>query len=141
MRTILALARKDLRVLTRVRSGMFFTFVWPLVVAILFGVVFAGAGESTQRAIRIAVVDEDDSPGSRAFLETLGTSGDFAIERASRSDAETMVRRGQRAAYVVIKPGFGAASERMFYGAPREIEIGNDPARGAESAMIEGLLT
>ena len=96
MRTILALARKDLRVLTRVRSGMFFTFVWPLVVAILFGVVFAGAGESTQRAIRIAVVDEDDSPGSRAFLETLGTSGDFAIERASRSDAETMVRRGQR---------------------------------------------
>ena len=87
------------------------------------------------------MVDEDDSPGSRAFLETLGTSGDFAIERASRGDAGAMVRRGQRAAYVVIKPGFGAASERMFYGAPREIEIGNDPARGAEGAMIEGLLT
>jgi ABC-2 type transport system permease protein len=141
MRTILALARKDLRVLARVRSGMFFTFVWPLVVAILFGIVFAGQGQSSARAIRIAAVDEDDTAESRAFLETLGASGDFAIDRASRSDAEAMVRRGQRAAFVVITPGFGAAANRMFYGAPRKIEIGNDPARGAESAMIEGLLT
>ena len=29
---------------------MFFTFVWPLVVAILFGVVFADQGQSTPRA-------------------------------------------------------------------------------------------
>ena len=28
----------------------------------------------------------------------------------------------------------------MFYGDPREIEIGNDPARQAETSMIEGLL-
>jgi ABC-2 type transport system permease protein len=29
----------------------------------------------------------------------------------------------------------------MFYGASRQIEIGNDPARAAEGGMIEGLLT
>ena len=141
MRTIVALARKDLRVLTRVKSGLFFTFVWPLVVAILFGVVFGGQAQTTQRAMRIAVVDEDDTNGSRAFLKALEASGDFTIDRAPRADAETMVRRGQRAASVVIKPGFGASSERMFYGPPRELEIGNDPARTAEAAMIEGLLT
>ena len=28
----------------------------------------------------------------------------------------------------------------MFYGEPRQIEIGNDPARQAEASMIEGLL-
>jgi ABC-2 type transport system permease protein len=52
-----------------------------------------------------------------------------------------MVRRGRRSAFVVIKPGFGAGSTRMFYGEPRQIEIGNDPARTAEAGMIEGLLT
>jgi ABC-2 type transport system permease protein len=141
MQTILALARKDLRVLTRVKSGLFFTFVWPLVVAILFGVVFGGQAPSTPRAIRIVAVDEDDTDGSHAFLKALEQSGDFTVDRAPRAEAETLVRRGQRAAYVVIKRGFGAASERMFYGAPRELEIGNDPARTAEAGVIEGLLT
>ena len=141
MRTIIALAKKDLRVLLRVRSGMFFTFVWPLVVAILFGVVFGGQSQSTPRAIRIVVVDDDNTDGSRAFLKALEASGDFTLDRATRAEAETLVRRGQRAAYVVIKPGFGTSSERMFYGAPRELEIGNDPARVAEAGMIEGLLT
>ena len=29
---------------------------------------------------------------------------------------------------------------RMFYGSPKEIEVGVDPARQAEAGMIEGLL-
>ena len=44
-----------------------------------------------------------------------------------RAEAEAAVRRGQRAAFIAIKPGFGAASQRMFYGPPREIEVGVDP--------------
>jgi ABC-2 type transport system permease protein len=141
MAIVLALARKDLRVLMRVKSGIFFTFVWPIIVAILFGVVFAGQRPDAPRAIRVVVVDDDNTEGSRAFLQALESSGDFALDRAPRADAEAMVRRGQRAAYVVIKPGFGAASDRMFYGPSRQLEIGNDPARAAEAAMIEGLLT
>jgi ABC-2 type transport system permease protein len=141
MKTILALAVKDLRVLTRVRAAVFFTFVWPVVVSILFGVAFGGQRPDAPRALRLAVVDEDQTNGSRAFLEALEQSGDFALDRKSREEATDLVRRGQRAAYVIIKPGFGVASERMFYGPPRELEIGNDPARAAEAGMIEGLLT
>jgi ABC-2 type transport system permease protein len=141
MKTILALAIKDLRVLTRVRAAVFFTFVWPIVVAILFGVAFGGQRPDAARALRLAIVDEDQTDGSRAFLEALEKSGDFALDRRSRDEASELVRRGQRAAYVVVKPGFGAASERMFYGPSRELEIGSDPARGAEAGMIEGLLT
>jgi len=139
MRSLLALARKDLRVLFRVRSGLFFTFVWPVIVAVLFGFVFSG--QSTTRALRIVVVDEDATEPSRAFVAALESSGDFSVDRATRAEAETMVRRAQRAAYVVLKPGFGVASERMFYGSPRQIQIGIDPARQAEASMIEGLLT
>jgi ABC-2 type transport system permease protein len=139
MRTILALAKKDLRVLTRVRSGMFFTFVWPLIVAVLFGVVFGTQRTAAPSAVRIAVVDEDGSDASRAFVDRLETSGDFSVARAARAEADALVRRGQRAAYVVIKPGFGEASRRLFAG-ERQFEIGHDPGRQAEGWMVEGLI-
>ena len=141
MRTILALARKDLRVLTRVRSGMFFTFIWPIIVAVLFGVVFSGQSQSTPRALRVVVVDDDATARSRAFVTALDSSGDFAVDLAPRAEAEAMVRRGQRAAYVVIAKGFEDAAQKMFSGPPRHFEIGSDPARQAEAWMIEGLLT
>lgn len=141
MQKIVTLALKDLRVLTRVKSGVFFTLAWPIVVAVLFGTAFGGQGQNAPQALRIVAVDEDDTAASREFLQRLETSGDFVLDRAARAEAETMVRRGQRAAFVVLKLGFGTASTQMFYGPPREIEIGNDPARAAEAGMIEGLLT
>jgi ABC-2 type transport system permease protein len=141
MSAVVALAIKDLRMLVRLRSALFFTFAWPVGVAILFGLVFAGQTQGTVRALRVAIVDEDDTEASRSFISTLQSSGDFIVEPASRADAEAMVRRGQRSAFIVITPGFGERSGRPFYGPPREIEIGIDPARQAEASMIEGLLT
>ena len=58
----------------------------------------------------------------------------------TRADAEAAVRLGDRAGYLVVVAGFGAAAERMFYGAPKEVELGVDPSRIAEAGMIEGLL-
>lgn len=141
MRSIVALALKDLRMLVRVKSGLFFTFVWPIIVAILFGFVFSGQDHSGPAKLRVVIVDEDNTDASNAFVAKLESSGDFVVDRASRPDAESMVRRARRSAYVVIKPGFGAGSGRMFYGEPRQLEIGTDPARQAETSMIEGLLT
>ena len=137
--SILAMARKDLRILFRSKGDLFFALGWPLIMAVLFGYVFAAQGGGPTR-LRVAVVDDDATDASKAFVEKLAASGDFVVDRASRSDAETMVRRGQRSAYVVIKPGFGAASQQMFYGDPKQLEVGNDPTRGAEASMIEGLL-
>ena len=140
MRKVLVLALKDLSLLVRLRSGLFFTFVWPVVVAVMFGYVFAGPSEGPAR-LRILVVDEDSSEGSRRFAARLSASGEFDVEQGERASAENQVRLGRRAAFVVIKPGFGEGSTRMFYGQPRRLEIGSDPARSAEAGMIEGLLT
>ncbi len=139
MQRIVALAVKDLRILLRVKSGFFFTFVWPVIVAVLFGFVFSEQSQGP-RALRVAIVDEDQTDASRAFVKKLESSGAFIVDRASRADAEAMVRRAARSAFVVLKAGFGESTSRMFYGEPRQIEIGNDPARQAEASMIEGLL-
>jgi ABC-2 type transport system permease protein len=139
MRPLVALAQKDLRVLTRIRMAVFFTVAWPVLVAVMFGFAFGGPPEDAA-ALGVALVDEDASEGSRAFVARLADSGFFDLAPMSRADAETAVRRGQRSAYLVIRKGFSERSERMFYGEPREIEVGTDPSRKAEAAMIEGLL-
>jgi ABC-2 type transport system permease protein len=138
MRKVIALALKDLRLMPRNRGGMFFTFVWPVLVTVLFGIMFGGQGDGAQGKVRIAIVDQDNSEASRAFLEKLKES--FELSAMTLGDAEGAVRRGQRTGFIVVKPGFGQASNRMFYGTPREIEVGVDPARQAEAGMLEGLL-
>jgi ABC-2 type transport system permease protein len=136
MSQIIALALKDLRLMPRNRAGMFFTFVWPLIITVMFG--FAFGGEATQGKPQLVVVDEDATDASRAFAKRLEES--FELSTMSVAEAENAVRLGQRPAYIVIKPGFSVASERMFYGNPKEVELGVDPARKAEAGMIEGLL-
>ena len=122
----------------RNRGGMFFTFVWPILVTVLFGIMFGGNDNGEQGKVRVAIVDEDNTEGSRAFIRKIEES--FELTAMTQADAENAVRRGQRTGFIVVKPGFGEASNRMFYGSPKEIEVGVDPARQAEAGMLEGLL-
>src|SRR6187200_790762 len=138
MKKIIALATKDLRVMLRNRGRLFFTFIWPIIVTVLFGFAFGGGNDGEQGKVQVAIVDEDGSDGSRAFTKALEES--FELTPMTRADAENAVRRGQRTGYIVLTNGFGAASDRMFYGQPKQVELGVDPARRAEAGMIEGLL-
>ena len=137
MKPMFSLAFKDLRILMRNKGRIFFTFIWPIIVTVLFGFAFGGGDEATSKP-KIAIVDEDNTDGSRAFTKSLEES--FELTPMNRADAENAVRRGQRTGYIVLTPGFGIASERMFYGEPKQVLLGVDPARKAEAGMIEGLL-
>lgn len=141
-RSIAVLAAKDVRLLLRDKAGFFFTFFWPLIMAVFFGSIFSGqgAGKGPSR-IEIAVVDEDGSEQSGQFAELLRKAPEFAAEDfATRVQADDQVRLGKKAASIVITKGYGEASERMFYGDPAKLEVVVDPSRGAEAAMLEGLL-
>src|SRR5690349_17512987 len=137
MKPMFALAFKDLRILMRNKGRIFFTFIWPIIVTVLFGLAFGGGDDAATKP-KIAIVDEDNTDGSHAFAKTLESS--FELTPMNRVDAENAVRRGQRTGYIVLTPGFGIASERMFYGEPKQVLLGVDPARKAEAGMIEGLL-
>lgn len=139
MSPMLAIAFKDLRTFTRQRASLFFTFIWPVCVAVLFGMLFGGVNRATPR-LPIAVVDEDNTAGSKAFADRLVGRDTFEATRATRAEALDAVRRGQRTAAVILRPGFGEASSRMFYGTPPEVQVYTDPSRQAERGMIEGLL-
>jgi ABC-2 type transport system permease protein len=140
MSAILAIAAKDLRVLFRVKAGLFFAFAWPLIIAVLFGAVFSGSGDSGPQGLQVALADEDQTAASRDFAGLIAKGSQFTVQSATRAQAIDLVRRGKLAAALILPKGFGEASQRLFYGAPPQIEVWMDPSRKAESAMIQGLL-
>lgn len=139
MRAVLALAFKDLRIFSRSKSAMFFTFGWPLIVAVLFGMMFGGSNRPAPR-LGVAVVDEDGTAQSKAFVDTLAASASLDVARLSRDEALEAVRTGRRMAALVLARGFGEARERLFAGTPPTVDVWIDPSREAEAGLLEGVL-
>ena len=83
----LAIALKDLRLLTRHRGDFFFVVAWPILLAILFGVIFAAPPEG-RSPLAVAVADEDGTDGSRSFLARLGAGGGLDVAVTTDAVAE-----------------------------------------------------
>ncbi len=140
MKAVIALALKDLRLLIRDRSGFFFTFFFPFLMAIFFGMIFSG-GNGEDTAMKILVVDEDNTTESAEFITLLADSPELSVEKTMREKAVQGVRLGKVPAYIVIPEGFGAARSHIFQGDPPRLKIGVDPSHKAETGMLEGILT
>lgn len=139
MGKIVALAKKDLKLLLRDKSGTFFVLFFPLIFAVFFGMIYAGGGGTS--SIPIAVVDEDSTTASLTFIQKLIDGGGLDVLRTDSSQAEALVKQGKRAAYILLYEGFGESTQNLFWGEPTRIAIGVDPSRKAETAMLQGMLT
>jgi ABC-2 type transport system permease protein len=138
MRAILTMAAKDLRLMSRDWLGMFFIIGFPIAMSIFFGVVMGSMGGDNSPPLRVAVVDEDNSPASKQFVDELKKSGsNLDIEEQSREDAMDRVRRGKVVGMIALPRGFGE-SAGLFWKEPPVIELGVDPSRKAEAGMLQG---
>jgi ABC-2 type transport system permease protein len=138
MDKIITLALKDLRLLSRDYFGLFWIFVFPMLFALFFGSVMGGGGGQT--SMTIALVDEDQSDGSKAFIQKLSEKDTLKVELvASRGEAEELVRKGKRAAYVLLLKGF-SESGGFFGKKTTGIELGYDPGRKADAGFLQGML-
>ncbi len=136
----LAVAWKDLTLLRRDRASLFFTLVFPVLVAILFGLVFGGVGKP--RRLEVAIVDESQGPASAALAIEIERDPVFAAQRAtSREEGLTMVRRGTVSACIVIPRDFDRAADRFPFLGGLPLEAFTDPGRAVEAGLIEGKLS
>jgi len=139
MLAMLAIVRKDLTLLVRDRGNAFFTFGFPLLIAIFFGTIFGGTGDRAR--LPIVVVDEAGGKVSAAFIDDLAADPLISVERIGRrEDGENRVRRGNALACVVIPPDFEAKADRMLSGVSLDLVAIVDPARKAEGALLAGKL-
>ncbi len=137
---ILTLALKDLRLLVRDRMNCFFTFIFPVLFAILFGLIFSGGGGGEKGGVPLAVVNEDGGAAAKEFIADLGKDSALEVtEVASRAEGEGLVRKGSASACVVVPQGYSASG--LFAGKATKLEVLVDPARGAESGLLQGKLT
>ena len=139
MKSIFTLAFKDLILQSRDWFGLFWILAFPLMLALFFGSIFAGAGKGASRALTIAVIDEVKSKASADFLERLGKSNALHLQPMPLEEARTAVIKGKKVAYLVLKAGFG--DESMFFGGEgKKIELGIDPSHRADIEMLKGLI-
>ncbi len=139
LRPVVALAVKDLRLLLHNRAALFFSLGWPVLIALFFGLIFGGGGQRGR--IQVGAVDEDGSPAALALVARLSATEGVQVTLLPRAEAEARVRAGKLTAAVIVPRGYEEAEGRLFHGAPRTLELAVDPARAAEAAMLEGILT
>ena len=141
MSAVWTLALKDLRLLWRDKWGLFWVIGFPIAFALLFGSILGGPkGSGDTAKMKVAVIDDDGSADSRAFLAKLEQSDAVQTRTdVTLDEAKDLVRKGELTAYVRIEPGFGNSWE-LFQGGEAPFEVGQDPSRRAEAAYLQGIL-
>lgn len=140
VRAIVAIAAKDLRLLLRDKGDVFFTFFFPVLIAVLFGFVFGGGGAKGS-PLAIALFVESDSRLARGLAADLAADEAFATTtHATRDEACEAVRAGKATAAIVLPKSLDAGLEGLFAGEGIALEAVVDPSRRAEAALIQGKL-
>jgi ABC-2 type transport system permease protein len=150
LRPVSAVAVKDLRLLTRDGSAMFFTFIFPMMVALFFGFIFGSRGGGGGGKMDVALVNEDGGPASVAFAKDIADDDALSITSEggdaksphplSLDEGKNLVRKGRASACIVIPKGFEESSSNMFSGGGLKVEALVDPAHTAEAGLITGKL-
>jgi len=139
MRAVLALAQKDLRLLFRDKGDVFFTFVFPMLLAVFFGFVFGASGGASK--IDLALVVESDSKIAAGMAADLAADASFEVKRFDTRDAAIdAVRAGKSTAAVILPSTMQDGVEGLFGGGGIPIDAVVDPARRAEAGLIQGKL-
>lgn len=124
MKHILAQAAKELTQLRRDRLTLALAFLFPLGLMALFGKSIT----ISVKNIPLALQDLDNTPLSRAYIESLAATQRFRIA-ASAEDArhpESVLQRGEARAVVVIPPGFERDMRRGAEAAIQVLVDGSD---------------
>jgi ABC-2 type transport system permease protein len=130
---LLKLFLADLRMITRNRQALFWSFMFPLLFTFIFGFFF---GSSTSVG-KIGLINQSNTPLAQNIVSGLNNSSLFKIQTETDSDtAKTDIQNSKIAAAVVIPVGFGSLASA----APKTINVIYDPGNAqANSALTEFL--
>ncbi len=138
-----ALIRNDIRLYLSDRRALIVGILVPILIAAFFGYVFGGGGKRSDNGrIPIALVDEDQSPVSRAIVQDLQRDSIVGVQLLDRAAAEAQVRSGKFDAAAIFPKGFGSQTPRaLFSGRDKPvIELLVDPSKNMSAQVIQGLL-
>ncbi len=136
LRTALLLLANDLRLFFRDRVGMLLGFALPIALVAIFGFIMGavgGGGSDELSPIEVAVLDEDGSPASAAFVQALREAEMiepvFPREGSFTRDAlRERIDEGKEPFALVITEGFADGADLILL---------RDPGRGMEGRLVQ----
>jgi ABC-2 type transport system permease protein len=129
MKTLLGLTVANLKGLTRDRAALFWTFFFPIMFVLLFGVLFSGSGNSTK--ITIGYVDLDNSAASAQIRTAFSQVTILVLQEGSLDAEKAAMKNGDLSAVIVIPKGLQDAVVATKSGTPTSVAIDlyTDPAQ------------
>lgn len=143
MRRVAEVFWQELRVIARDRGALLMLGVMPILYAIFFGAVFDGVGRALVLiTVDLAVVDEDDTSTSAAFLAALAENPEIESQTLMLDEAEALLRVADVAAVVRVAPGFAQAwQDDSDANAEGLVEVIVGTRRAAEASLVRALVT
>lgn len=137
----LVVAKKDLRLWFRDRTGMMLGLLLPIALVTVFGMVmqFAFGGGSSMPKVAVWCADEDGSAASQRFVRALRSAEMLSVrpreDEAAKSPAElrAMVADGEAHHAIVVGKGFGEAIDA---GKEPPLVVVRDPGRAMETRIV-----
>lgn len=108
---VLTVAAKSLRVFSRDKAGLFWTFAFPILLIIIFSLMYSGMSGGSV-SIRVLVVQNDNGPMGNAYFAVLDNV--FVVENIENvQKAEAEVLDGGVVAAIIIPEGFSTGQENV----------------------------
>jgi ABC-type multidrug transport system permease subunit len=133
------IAAKDLAQFVRDRRGLALTFLLPIGLITIFYFTFGGGGTREEGpVVSLIVHDADSSAASRSLVASLDSLAGLRLEEVRTADhARDLVRRGKRAATLLVEPGFG---DSVAAGATLPLELVFDSGRPMAVGILQQIL-
>lgn len=122
MNIVLKLVAADFKEVFRNKAILFWTFFFPLLFIVLFGLVFSN--EDVAR-FNVGFVNQDEGPSGKNLAQALSEVPALALYKGDWEDEKQALERGDRRIVAVIRPDF---SERLARG-DAELEVYYDSSQ------------
>jgi ABC-2 type transport system permease protein len=143
IRNVLAIAGKELLVLSKDRGVLVQLFLLPLLLSSVIGSVFSsfmGAGESDEptMSFEVFLVDEDAGMYAGQIVAILEDIDELNIEKVdTATEADERIADGQALAAIIIPAGF---SDQIDAYEPTQVQVILDPAQEQGASIISGIM-
>jgi ABC-2 type transport system permease protein len=140
MSTIASLYVANVKEFVRDRAALFWTFAFPLLFIVLFGLIYGNSGTVS---FNLVVVDHDNTASSQRLAAAFRSASFFKIKSESETQAQADVKSGGVDILLVIPSGFqtqiGAhqpAQLQMVYAG-----AGSNSSAPVENQLVQDVLT
>jgi ABC-2 type transport system permease protein len=130
MKALFPLYVANLKEFMRERIALFWTFAFPIVFVMIYGLVTGVTGSSS---FPIGLVREDQGPVSARMVDTFHSVSVLDISEGSQAEMMAKLKQGDLRALVVLPVGL---SEAVTAGKPTQISVFYDPSNQTTAQVV-----